>query len=431
MTTLTLVWIYFALFLVLMIASVPIPFAMMCSTMLYCINVDYNLVMFAQRTATAFSDYTLLAVPTFVFVGCFMNETGMTDQIFDVCKKWVGHIPGGLAHANVVASMVFAGMSGSVQADAGGLGYIEIETMTRAGYNREYSCAITACSSIIGPIIPPSINLVVFGYLAQVSTLSLFLGGLLPGVLMGLGMMVLIYIQAKHGVVISRDTLLPKASRREAWLALWKVLPVVFGPVLLIGGILSGVFTTTECGCIAALYLIILSIVKKKISRRVLFSSLKRTLSTTAMTMFLISTGSIFNWMIITGGVLDKLTSILLAVGNKYLMLLVLNIIMLIMGCFMGNMSILVMLTPLVCGLASRMGISYVHVGVMMVLNLTIGCITPPFAPALFTACKVADAKFEQSVRYTLMFMVPLVIVLLMVIYIPGIVTLVPSLFGK
>lgn len=430
MTTLTLVWIYFALFLVLMILSIPIPFAMMISTLLYCLQTGFNLAMFAQRTATAFADYTLLAVPTFVFVGCFMNETGLTDEIFDVCKKGLGHIPGGLAHANVVASMVFAGMSGSVQADAGGLGYIEIETMSRSGYDREYSCAITACSSIIGPIIPPSINLVVYGYLAQVSTLSLFLGGLLPGILMGLSLMVLIYFQAKKGAVIGKDTLQPKADSREFWQAFFRIIPVLLGPALLIAGILSGAFTPTECGCMCVVYCVALAIAKKRLTRRTLIMSLKRTLSTTAMTMFLISTGSIFNWMIITGGVLGVLTDVLLSMGNKLLMLIVLNIIMLFMGCFMGNMSILVMMTPLVVGIANVMKMDLVHVGVMMVLNLTIGCITPPFAPAVFTACKVADANFEKTIKYTLGFMVPLILVLLIVTYIPGSVTFLPTILG-
>lgn len=425
-----MVWIYFAFFLILMLLSIPIPYAMMISTLLYCLQTDFNLAMFAQRTATSFADYTLLAVPTFVFVGCFMNETGLTDEIFDVCKKGLGHIPGGLAHANVVASMVFAGMSGSVQADAGGLGYIEIETMSRAGYDREYSCAITASSSIIGPIIPPSINLVVYGYLAQVSTLALFLGGLVPGIMMGISLMVLIFFQAKKGIVISKDTLQPRAPAREIWQAFWRIIPVLLGPVLLIAGILSGAFTPTECGCMCAMFCILLAICKRRVNKKCIIRSLKRTLSTTAMTMFLISTGNIFNWMIITGGVLDVLTDVLLGIGNKYLMLLILNILMLFMGCFMGNMAILVMMTPLVVGISNAMNLDLIHVGVMMVLNLTIGCITPPFAPAVFTACKVADANFEKTIRYTAGFMVPLVIVLLGITYIPAFVTLLPTLLG-
>ena len=425
-----MVWIYFAFFLILMLLSIPIPYAMMISTLLYCLQTDFNLAMFAQRTATSFADYTLLAVPTFVFVGCFMNETGLTDEIFDVCKKGLGHIPGGLAHANVVASMVFAGMSGSVQADAGGLGYIEIETMSRAGYDREYSCAITASSSIIGPIIPPSINLVVYGYLAQVSTLALFLGGLVPGIMMGISLMVLIFFQAKKGIVISKDALQPRAPAREIWQAFWRIIPVLLGPVLLIAGILSGAFTPTECGCMCAMFCILLAICKRRVNKKCIIRSLKRTLSTTAMTMFLISTGNIFNWMIITGGVLDVLTDVLLGIGNKYLMLLILNILMLFMGCFMGNMAILVMMTPLVVGISNAMNLDLIHVGVMMVLNLTIGCITPPFAPAVFTACKVADANFEKTIRYTAGFMVPLVIVLLGITYIPAFVTLLPTLLG-
>ncbi len=424
-----MVWIYFALFLVLMLASIPIPFAMMISTLLYCLQVDFSLIMFAQRTAVSFADYTLLAVPTFIFVGVFMNETGFTDKIFDFCEKLLGHIPGGLAHANVFASMVFAGMSGSVQADAGGLGNVEIQAMTKAGYDLEYSCAVTAASSVIGPIIPPSINLVVYGYLAQVSTLSLFLGGLVPGILMGLSLMVMIAIQAKRGKSISVKTL-PRAKVTEVMKSLWHTLPALGGPILLIGGIMSGVFTPTECGCIAGLYIIVLAIVQGKMNAKVVALSLKKTLSVTAMTMFLISTGNIFNWMIITGGVLGSLTNALLIVQNKFLLLFVLNVIMLIMGCFMGNMSILVMMTPLLVGLANSMGIDLVHMGVLTVLNLTIGCLTPPMAPALFTACKVANANFEKSLKLTMILVIPLVVTLLIVTYVPMVTLWVPTLMG-
>lgn len=189
-----MVWIYFLIFVVLILLEMPIGTAMLLSSLLYVIQNGQSFVMFAQKTATSFASYSLLAVPAFVFVGCAMNEIGFSDRIFGLAEKAIGHIPGGLGHANVLASMIFAGMSGSAMADAGGLGAIEIKAMNEAGYDKGFSVAITAASSGIGPIIPPSINLVIWGFLASTGTVELFMAGVLPGILMGLCLMVYIYI---------------------------------------------------------------------------------------------------------------------------------------------------------------------------------------------------------------------------------------------
>ena len=187
-----MVWIYFLIFVVLILLEMPIGTAMLLSSLLYVIQNGQSFVMFAQKTATSFASYSLLAVPAFVFVGCAMNEIGFSDRIFGLAEKAIGHIPGGLGHANVLASMIFAGMSGSAMADAGGLGAIEIKAMNEAGYDKGFSVAITAASSGIGPIIPPSINLVIWGFLASTGTVELFMAGVLPGILMGLCLMVYI-----------------------------------------------------------------------------------------------------------------------------------------------------------------------------------------------------------------------------------------------
>ena len=186
MSSSAFVWIFFILFIVMILLEVPIGTAMLVSSMLYIIQNGQSFVMFAQKTASSFSSMSLLAVPAFIFVGSAMNEIGFSDRIFGIAEKSIGHIPGGLGHANVLASMIFAGMSGSAMADAGGLGAIEIKAMDEAGYDKRFSVAITAASSGIGPIIPPSINLVIWGFLASASTVKLFLAGILPGILMGL-----------------------------------------------------------------------------------------------------------------------------------------------------------------------------------------------------------------------------------------------------
>ena len=189
-----IVWICLAIFVVLILIEAPIPFAMMASSLVYCIHQGDSFVMFASKLSASFSDYTMMAVPAFLFVGVFMNEVGLTDRLFTGVEAWIGHLTGGLAHANVLASMIFAGMSGSALADAGGLGTIEVKTMRDAGYQDEFTVAVTAASSVIGPIIPPSINFVMWAFLSGTSTMAMFMAGIVPGVLCGIMLMIWCYI---------------------------------------------------------------------------------------------------------------------------------------------------------------------------------------------------------------------------------------------
>ncbi len=416
------------IFMVMILLEVPMPFAMVASTLIYSLWNGQSLIMYAQRTASSFSDYTLLAIPAFLFVGCFMNEIGLTALIFKFCGDMIGHIPGGLGHANILASMVFAGMSGSALADAGGLGNIEVKAMRDAGYDEEFSVAVTAASSAIGPIIPPSINFVVYGFMTQTSSVALFIGGLIPGVIMGITMMIWVYIAVKYFHVKAPMT--PKASAKERLQSLWKALPALSAPILLIIGILTGVFTTTECGVVAGIYCLALGFYYRKVNVKLLVEALKQTLTTTCMTTFLIATGAVFNWMLITGGVVDFLTTLLLSMDSVAMTLLVLNVILLILGCFMGSMSILIMMAPLLVSLATGLNLNLVHLGVLSVLNMTLSLITPPMAPSLFTTCRIANVKFEGALKHALPFMIPLVGTLLLITYVPECVLWLPRVFG-
>ncbi len=416
------------IFMVMILLEVPMPFAMVTSSLIYSIWHGQSLVMYAQRTAASFSDYTLLAIPAFLFVGCFMNEIGLTTLIFDFCGKMIGHIHGGLAHANVLASMVFAGMSGSALADAGGLGNIEVKAMREAGYDEEFSVAITAASSAIGPIIPPSINFVVYGFMTQTSAVALFIGGLIPGILMGITMMIWAYIAVRYLHV--KAPLTEKASGKERFRSFVKAIPALSAPILLICGILTGVFTTTECGVVTAVYCMLLGLYYHKVNFRIIKEALKQTLTTTAMTIFLIATGAVFNWMLITGGVVNYLTGMLLGLDSAALTLLVLNFILLVMGCFMGSMSILIMVAPLLSSLATGLNLNLVHLGVLSVLNMTMSLITPPMAPSLFTTCRISGVKFEGALKHAVPFLVPLVVTLLLITYIPQLVLWLPGLFN-
>lgn len=424
----SMVWVCLIVFLVMILMEVPIPFSMMISSLLYAVTHGQSFLMFAQRTANSFGDFTMVAVPAFVFVGSLMNEVGVADRIFNFARKCLGHIPGGLGHANVLASMIFAGMSGSALADAGGLGLIELKAMREAHYDDDFIVAVTAASSGIGPIIPPSINFVVYAFMAQVSTVAMFVGGIVPGILMGLSLMAYIYWAVK--VKGEKGDIDPKASFGEVAGALWKALPALFAPVLLIGGILSGVMTPTECGCLCAVYILILAVVYRSLSLRVLVKCLKDTLSTTAMVMLLIATGSIFNWMLITGGFINVIANLMAGLNSSFLVLLVLNIILLIFGCFMGQIPSLIIILPIMSEMAQIYGFSMVHLGVIAVLNLTYGLVTPPMAPALFLTCQIADVDFSAALKKTLPMLVPLVTVLLIATYCPILVTGLPKLFG-
>jgi tripartite ATP-independent transporter DctM subunit len=419
---------YFAVFVVLLLIGIPISFSMTAASLLYAVVNHQSFVMFAQKTANALSDFNMLAIPAFLFVGIFMNEIGLTDRIFTMAEKWIGHFTGGLAHANVLASMIFAGMSGSALADAGGLGTIEVKAMKDADYDVNFAVAVTAASAAIGPIIPPSINFVIWAFLSRCSTLAMFMGGFIPGILMGLTMMIWIVVAVKKLGV--KAPTFPKASWRDRFYFTWKALPALGGPGILIFGILSGIFTPTECGVVAALYCVLVSIGYRKFSFSMLIRALKSTLSSAAMVMALAATGLIFNWMIVTSGMINIMADLLLSLGNSYLVLLLLNVIMLVMGCFIGSMQILIMVAPLLMTIADSLGLDYVHMGVLAVLNVTLGIITPPMAPALFVTCKATGNSFDGALKYTVQFLVPLVITLLLVTFVPDFVLWLPRMLG-
>lgn len=418
----------FVLFVVLMLLRMPIPFAMFTCSIIYGIFYGESFAMFAQKISKSFSDWSMLAVPAFLFVGSVMNEVGLSTRIFAMFDRWIGHWPGGLAHANVMASMVFAGMSGSALADAGGLGTIEVRAMQDAGYEDGFCVAVTAASSTIGPIIPPSINLIMWGYLSSVSTTALFMGGLIPGILMGISMMILIVIMVKTEKISAPRS--KKGTWKERFISVCKAIPALMGPAILMGGIMGGVFTPTECGVVAAAYCVFLGIAYRKVNFATIRSVLRNTVSSCAVVMGLTATGLVFNWMIVTSGLIDALTNMLLALNSEILVLLVLNIAMLVLGCFIGSMQIMLMMSPLLLTISSALGFDLVHIGVVVVFNLVIGLITPPFAPALFMTCKATNVDFKKALPLTVQFLIPLILVLILITYFPTLVLWLPKTMG-
>ena len=325
--------VYFITFVVLILLEVPIAYAMLASAFEFIVFNHQSFVMFAQKTANSLADFNMLALPAFLFVGCFMNEVGLTDRLFGMFEKWIGHLPGGLAHANVLSSMVFAGMSGSALADAGGLGTIEVSAMSKAGYDPDFSVAVSAG---IGPIIPPSINFVVWAFLSQTSTLAMFQAGMGPGVLMGVAMMIWIPIAVKTQHIACPRA--PKASWSERFHSLYTSLPALGGPAILVLGIMTGIFTPTECSVVAAMYCVILAICLKRFSFKMLTKALKDTLASAGMSMCLCATGLVFNWVIVTSGLIGFMTTLLMSLGNKIIILSLCSFPAILLEC--GNISI-------------------------------------------------------------------------------------------
>jgi tripartite ATP-independent transporter DctM subunit len=307
------------------------------------------------------------------------------------------------------------------------LGAIEIEAMNKAGYRTPFSAAVTAASSIIGPIIPPSIPMVVFGALASVSVAKLFMGGLIPGIIMGLTMMALIYYLAKTGR--EKCPLTPRASFKEVLSALRISFLSLMAPFILINGLFIGIFTATEAGGVAVIYTIFLGLIYRELTLEKLIKCLKDTFLSTASVLFLVAGGTVFAWLIALLKIPEQIGDFMFSITtDKYLILLLINIFLLIQGCFMSATAGLIIVTPMLLSVANKIGMDPIDLGVVVVLNLMIGLLTPPVGMVLFVVKEVAKISFEDMVKATMPFYVPLLFTLLLITYFPQIVMFIPNL---
>lgn len=389
---------------------------------------DFSLVTVMQKMVSGVDSYTLLAIPLFILTGKLMNEGGITDRLFAFCKACVGHIRGGLGHVNVLCSMVFAGMSGSAVADAGGLGQVEIKAMNTEGYLPPFSAAVTAVSSCIGPIIPPSIPFVMYAAIAEVSPGALFLAGVVPGIAMGLAMMITIYL-------LSYIWKFPKSEKRAtvkelAHAFVHAILPLLT-PVIIMGGIMGGIFTPTEASAVAAAYAFILSFfVYKSIFLKDIPQIIIETVFSTAIVLFIMAASSPFSFVLVMNKVAASLASFVTAIASsKVIILLLMNLIMLVLGCFMEAGMLITLLTPLFLPIANSLGVDLVQFGLIMCLNLMIGVVTPPVGMSLFVVSKLSGVTVEEMTKPVVILLIPLVIVLLIVTFIPSFTLWFPSLF--
>jgi C4-dicarboxylate transporter DctM subunit len=384
----------------------------------------------AQRFVTGVDSFPLLAVPFFILAGALMNTGGVTERLVRLANAMVGRLTGGLGHVVVVTNMIMAGMSGSAVADAAGTGAVLIPSMIRAGYGAAFSAAVTASASTIGPIIPPSIPFVVFGILASVSIGRLFLGGAIPGILMGLYLMVVVYfVSKKRGYARGERT-----SGTRLWLAFKSALPALLLPVIILWGIVGGAVTPTEAAVLAVLYALFLGVF---VYRELTFSSMAQVFCEAALTtgviMFIVAGASLLAWIMTREQAGPTLVGAVTSVTrDPRLVLLLINIILLILGCFLETLSLMILLVPVLMPLINALGIDPVHFGVVFTLNLMIGLITPPVGMSMFIACSIAKIRLVDFAREIPLFVVALVLVLLLITYYPPLVLFLPNLvMGK
>ena len=415
-------------FLVLLFLHVPIAFCMGFSSLAYLLYSGMPVTVLSQRLAAGLNSFPLLAVPLYIFVGQMMNSATMSQRIFDFCAALSGHIRGGLAHVNILNSMIFAGISGTAVADAASLGGLEIKIMREQGYDPAFSAAVTAASATIGPIIPPSVVMIIYGVMAEVSVGRLFMGGFIPGILMGLMMMALVYIMSYR---IHMPTS-PRAPFRKIWATFKSAFLTLLLPVIISLGIAVGVTTPTEAGAIAVVYSIVLGISYGEITMKNLPSIFSECMIITCNVMFVVANATLFAWLLVTQNIPNMASDLILSITqDPWWALVLINIVVLIMGMFLDTMAILIIVTPVFVPLVSSLGIDLVHFGILLALNLMIGGITPPLGILCYIVSDVGKVPIEKVFRATMVFLIPLLACLFLITYFPSLVTFLPNLLFK
>lgn len=420
---------FIGILIALFLIGMPVAFAMGITgfallKMLWGGSVNPGII--AQRMLYGVNNFIILAIPFFLLAGKLMNTSGITNRIFHFANLLVGHLRGGMGQVNIIASMIFSGMSGLAAADTAGLGIVEIKAMKDAGYDSDFSCAVTGASSTIGPIVPPSVPLVIYGILANVSIGKLLIAGIIPGAFVGLALMAMVAFYSKKKGYAKNE----RARLGELWIAFKRAVWPMMTPVILIGGILSGVFTPTEAAAIAALYAFILGFfVYRELSLVDLWRILKETARETATITFIISCAMFYGWVLIRSRTPIMLLDLFSGVSTDPLVvLLILNGFLLMIGCFMETIAALSILVPILIPLITKVGIDPLHFGLIMVLNLMIGLLTPPFGINLFILNKISGVSSLRIARACVPFFAPLLFVLIVITIFPQIVTFLPNI---
>ena len=424
-----MITVVFCLIVALVLLNVPISVSIALASFVYLLAEGVPLIVVPQQMFTIVDSFPFLAFPTFILVGLLMNAGGTSRRIFDFAESLVGHLSGGLGHVNVIASLIFSGMSGSAIADAGGLGVIEIESMTDRGYDIDFSVAITAASSTIGTIIPPSVPVIIYAMAFDASVGRLFLGGFIPGFMMAAALMIMVHLYTKKRNY-ARSPFPPLKHILRTFLRAF--LPLLT-PVILLGGMFSGIFTPTEAAAAAVLWALFLGLVAY---RELKWTDLTKIFLHVAVeigvVLFLLATVGVFTWILTRENIPQLLLGFIISANiTAPVFLLIANIILLLMGMVATVTPSIILLAPIFQPVIQRLGIDPVHFGIIVILNLMIGNLTPPVGPVLYVVSTIGKISFERAFRSTAPFLLPLLVVLILITYIPSLVLWVPNLFMR
>jgi tripartite ATP-independent transporter DctM subunit len=417
------------IFLAVLLAGVPVFIALAGASFIYTHFIaglpDFVIL---HRMAGGIDSFPLLAVPFFILAGNLMNSAGITNRIYDFAVALAGWTRGGLAHVNIIGSVIFAGMSGTAIADAAGLGTIEIKAMRDHGYSAEFAVGVTAASSTLGPIIPPSLPFVIYGMMGNVSIGALFLGGIIPGVVMTAFMMAYVYYCARK-YNMGRDQVFRWKTLGLTFIA---ALPALLTPAIIIGGMTFGWFTPTEAAIAACAWAMILGIfLYRTLSPKQFYKVTMDTIETTAGVLLIVAAASLFGWVLTTTRVTEYATDALLSVtDNRYMILLLCNVVLLVVGCFLEPVASISILVPVLMPVILKVGIDPVHFGVMMTLNLMIGLLHPPLGMVLFVLSRIAKLSLERTTIAILPWLIPLLMSLLAITLIPELTLWLPRTVG-
>jgi len=423
--------LFLPLFLVLLLIGMPVFFAMLLApgTMLMLQGMERDIPLLFRNIYNGIDSFPLMAIPFFMLAGELMNKGGITMRLVDFSQSLIGHLKGGLAHVNIMSSMLFAGLSGSAVADTSALGSMLIPAMEKNGYSRRFAAAITAASSVIGPIIPPSGIMIIYAYTMEVSVAAMFAAGLIPGVLIGLGLMVMVTLQAKkHDFPVAGS----KASWGDRGRASKKAILPLLTPVIILGGILGGIFTPTEASAVAVGYALLLSLF---VMRTVTFSDLPRIFTTSAISsavvLLLVGAAIAFKTVVSLSHAAESLADVFLSVSeNPLILLFAINILLFIVGMFLDAGPAIIILGPILAPVFIALGVDPVHFAIIMSVNLTVGLATPPMGLVLFVASSVSGEPVASISKAILPFLGVEIVAIFLITFIPAISMTVPRLLG-
>lgn len=417
-------------FIILLLLGVPIAYVLGITSLSY-ILFSGNMTLFESaphRMFAGIQNFGMLAIPLFIFVGEVMNSGGITSRLIKFCKVFIGHFRGGLAYVNVLTNMFLASILGSANAQTAMMSRVMVPAMEKEGYSREFSSSLTVSAALLGPIIPPSLVFIIYGVIAEASIAKMFLGGILPGILLAICLSVLIYyFTIKENLPRSN-----RASFADIIKSFFNVLPALIIPIIILVGILSGAFTATESAAVAALIALIVGFfVYKELNVKEFPQILIRTAKSTAIVTFLVAMASFFGWILAFERIPNMIAELIGSLAtNPFAFLLLINIVFLIVGMFLDGIAAMIILVPILLPIAVGFGIDPIQFGIIVSINLTIGLITPPVGTALFIASSIGEVKVEKLSKALIPFILVALFALVLITYIPFITLWIPNTFG-